>query len=132
MSHPSSDQQLSSTRPALLFVIGLVLGFLPLILFLSTYFRINPLYPRHLFFQHMSFNLCSGDPSPDATKRAVIAVCLYVGEWVGGLGAGVAVWWSKTSGWWVFGLFTALALDLFVFGGIMYYSLLSCGPIVPV
>jgi hypothetical protein len=79
----------------------------------------------------MSFNLCSGDPSPDAMKRAVVAVCLYVGEWVGGLGAGIEVWWSKKSGWWVFGLFTALVLDLFVFGGIMYYSLLSCGPIVP-
>lgn len=126
MSHPSSDQHSSFMWPTLAFFGGMLLGFLPALLFVSTYMRIGPLYPRHLFLQHVSFNLCAEDPSGGAAERALMAVVLYIVEWSWGVISLIIASWKKWPTWWIGGLLFALVLDFLICGGIFYYSLISC------
>lgn len=119
MPYPSSDQQSPSIHPAFLFFGGMLCGFLPLILLLSAYIGVDSL-------QHLSFNLCGGDPGIGAMKRAQAALTLYTIEWPVGLIAAIAIFWKRKLGWVIGGLFTALALSLLVVGVGLFSALIYC------
>lgn len=112
MSHPSSDQQSSAIWPILAFLGGMLLGFIPLLLFLSAFVRIGPL-----------------DPNIEM-ERFLMAVVFYITEVFWGLISLIIASWKKWSTRWIGGLYLALLLDFLIFGGLFFY-LFNSSTIVP-
>ena len=135
MPHSSFSRHFSAIRPTLPFLGGVVLGLLPLFLFLLTFVYIYPIYPRHLILQHLNFNFCFARAGriPSAVylaDRGALAFPLYASEAV----SAVIVllingfsWKSKKMGVFATCLLTTLVFDFFVFWWIILSALEQCG-----